>query len=98
MASNNTTAIDSLQAYDDGSRLIGTPIILNRITPDTRIEVEIFVNGVTFDDGTTFKTFTAADFDRFGRVYVKFLLPAGVKSAFCHRIHVYERDTYLGSF
>ncbi len=98
VSSNANTAIDTLAVYADGSRLIGTPIMLNRITPDTRVEVEIFINGVTFEDGTTFKVFTAADFDEFGRIYVKFLLPASIQSAYCHRIYVHEGDTYLGSF
>lgn len=96
--SNNRTAVDLLQTYPDGSRLIGTPIILSEITPDTRVEVEIFVNGVTFEDGTTLKVFTAGDFDEFGRVYVKFIHPAGLATSFCHRIHVYRGDHYLGTF
>ncbi len=96
--SNNRTAVDLLQTYPDGSRLIGTPIILSEITPDTRVEVEIFVNGVTFEDGTTLKVFTAGDFDEFGRVYVKFIHPAGLATSFCHRIHVYRGEHYLGTF
>jgi hypothetical protein len=98
VVSDNHTAIDVLQAYPDGSRLIGTPIMLSEITPDTRIEVEIFVNGVTFEDGTTLKVFTADDFDEYGRVYVKFVYPAGLGSSFCHRIHVYRGEKYLGTF
>jgi len=96
--SNETTAVDVLATYADGSRLIGTPIMLSRVTPDTRVEVEIFVRGVTFEDGTTIKTFTAADFDEYGRIYVKFILPAGVTSSYCHRIHVYEGEQYLGRY
>ncbi len=75
-----------------------TPIMLSTITPDTRLVVDIVVGGVTFDDGTGSKTFTAADFDQFGRVYVKFILPKGVSSAFCHRIKLFQGDTYLGIF
>jgi hypothetical protein len=97
-SSNNRTAIELLQIYPDGSRLIGTPIMLSEITPDTRIEVEIFVNGVTFEDGTTLQIFTAEDFDEFGRIYVKFLVPAGLQTSHCHRIHLYRGDNYLGTF
>ncbi len=96
--SNAQTAHDILASYPDGSRLIGTPIMISEITPDTRVEVEIFVNGVTFEDGTTLQVFTAEDFDEFGRVYVKFLYPLGLSSSFCHRIHVYRGDNYLGTF
>jgi hypothetical protein len=98
VASNGATAVDVLTVYSDGSRLVGTPIMLNEITPDTRVVIEIFVNGVTFEDGTIQKILTAADFDKYGRAYVKFLYPADLGTSFCHRIHVYNGDTYLGQF
>ena len=98
VASNDQTAVDVLKVYPDGSKLIGVPIILSRVTPDTRVEVDIFVNGVTFEDGTIQKIFTAADFDSLGRLYVKFLYPAGLRNSFCHRIYVYQGDTLVGEF
>lgn len=98
VASDEATANDVLSIYADGSRLLGTPIILNQITPDIRVVVEIFVKGVTFEDGTILKTLTAADFDQYGRVYVKFLYPKGLNTSFCHRIHVYNGSTDLGTF
>jgi regulation of enolase protein 1 (concanavalin A-like superfamily) len=98
VASDEATAVDVLATFDDGSSLVGTPIMLSNITADTKLVVDIVVGGVTFDDGTGSKTFTAADFDQFGRVYVKFILPKGVNSAFCHRIKLYQGDTYLGIF
>ncbi|AHF92747.1 beta-glucosidase [Opitutaceae bacterium TAV5] len=97
--SNEKTAVDALTFYPDGSILYGTTIQLSEVTPDTKVVVEIFLKGVTFEDGTTKKTFTAADFDALGRIYVKFLYtPGASKNSFCHRIHVYNGSTYLGTF
>jgi len=98
VASDDQTSDDVLVTYADGSMLIGTPIILSQVTPTTRVEVDIFVWGVTFDDGTIHKVFTAADFDSLGRLYVKFLYPAGMPHSFCHRISVYDGTTFLGGF
>jgi hypothetical protein len=98
IANNETTAHDVLQVYPDGSRLIGTPIILSELTDDTRVEVEIIVGGVTFEDGSVYKVFTREDFDELGRLYVKFLYQSGHSTSFCHRIHVYQSGNYLGTF
>ncbi len=98
VATISDTAMDLLQVYPDGSKLIGVPIIVSPLTDDTRVEVEIFVQGVTFDDGTIVKVLTKADFDEYGRIYLKFIYPAGVPGSICHRVHVYEGDTYLGQF
>ena len=92
------TALDVVTVYPDGSALIGVPIIVNNLTDATRVEVEIFVNGVTFEDGTILKVLTKVDFDAYGRVYLKFIYPADVNTSICHRIHVYEGDQYLGQF
>lgn len=98
VATVSDTAMDLLQTYPDGSQLIGVPIIVNHLTDDTRVEVEIFVQGVTFDDGTIVKVLTKADFDQYGRVYLKFVYPAGLAGSICHRVHLYEGQTYLGKF
>lgn len=98
VATVSDTALDLLQVYPDGSQLIGVPIIVSPLTDDTRVEVEIFVQGVTFEDGTIVKILTKADFDQYGRVYLKFIYPAGLPSSICHRVKVYEGASYLGQF
>lgn len=97
-ATVSDTAMDLLHSYSDGSKLYGVPIIVNNLTDNTRVEIEIFVAGVTFEDGTLRRTLTKGDFDQYGRFYAKFLYPAGVTTSICHRIHIYEGDTYLGQF
>ena len=54
--------------------------------------------GVTFEDGTTFKILTKADFDEYGRIYLKFIYPDGVSGSICHRIRIFEGDVDLGLF
>lgn len=97
-AAVSDTAMDLLQTYPDGSKLYGVPVIVNRLTDDTRIEVAITTAGVTFEDGTTFKILTKADFDEYGRIYLKFIYPDGVSGSICHRIRIFEGDVDLGLF
>ena len=97
-ATVSDTAMDLLQAYSDGSILYGVPVIVNRLTDDTAVKISITTQGVTFDDGTIVKTLTKADFDEYGRIYLKFIYPAGVSGSICHVVQVYEGATYLGQF
>ena len=97
-ATVSDTAMDLLQVYPDGSQLIGVPVIVNRLTEDTSVRIEITTQGVTFEDGTIVKILTKADFDQYGRIYLKFIYPPGVSGSICHRVHVYEGATYLGQF
>jgi hypothetical protein len=97
-ATVSDTAMDLLQSYPDGSKLYGVPVIVNRLTDDTVVKIAITTQGVTFEDGTTVKTLTKADFDEYGRIYLKFIYPAGVDGSICHVIHVYEGTTDLGQF
>jgi regulation of enolase protein 1 (concanavalin A-like superfamily) len=98
VSSNDQTSVDVLDVYADGSYLVGVPLMLSRITPDTRVEIEIFVAGVTFEDGSIFKVLTAEDFDEFGRYYMKFIKSSTAPYSICHRIRVYEGSTFLGEF
>jgi hypothetical protein len=97
VASNEQTSLDILQTYADGSQLIGTPIILSEIPDGLEVHLQIFVGGVTFEDGTTYKILTPEDFDEFGRYYAKFIKTPDAP-AHCHRIHMYLDGTYLGRF
>ena len=98
VANNEQTEIEILDTYEDGSTLYSMTMMLSEVTPDTRVEVNIFVSGVTFDDGTIRKVFNASDFDEYGRIKVNFVKGAGVATSICHRIKVYDGDDYLGQF
>lgn len=98
VATISDTAIELVQVYPDGSQLISVPVVVNNLTDHTRVEVEIFIQGVTFEDGTIVKTLTKTHFDQYGRAFLKFIYPPGLDGSICHRVHVYEGKTYLGMF
>ena len=57
--------------------------------------MSIFAAGVTFDDGTTVKTLTAADFDSLGRCKVRFIKAKGVYTSNCHSTKIYQNGVVI---
>ncbi len=98
VSSNAQTSIDVLERYADGSVLVGIPLILSDVPADIRVLVDLVVAGVVFEDGTITKTFTAADFDEFGRVQIRFISTADAMHSACHDIKVYQGDRLLGRY
>ena len=97
VSTDSETSSEVVEVYSNGTKLIQTPIILSQLPEGIKVVVEIFVGGVTFEDGTVKKTFYAADFDGIGRNYLRFVYPAGLSSSYCHRTHVYIGTVYLGT-
>ncbi|MDV7390728.1 hypothetical protein RZS08_05210, partial [Arthrospira platensis SPKY1] len=54
------------QTYDDGVDVIIMPIVASHVAPDMRIELEIFVAGVLFENGTTDTILLPEHFDDTG--------------------------------
>ena len=54
------------------------------------VTLEIFVSGVTFEDGTRTKTLTADDFDANGHITLRFIKARGVTTSVCHRTYIYQ--------
>jgi hypothetical protein len=65
-------------------------VILSRVPPDVTVQVRVIVGGVTFDDGTTYRELTSADFDALGRYKLRFILPASARSTNCHSITIIQ--------
>ena len=86
-----------LQHYADGSQLTEVVLQLGAVPPGTRVKLEIFVAGVTFEDGTRVKWLTAEDFDEYGVCRLTFIRGANVKTSVCHRTYIYQDDVLLGS-
>jgi hypothetical protein len=93
---SSETYIHILQAYGDGSKLVETMEVLSPVLPDITVQIIILLGGVTFEDGTTFEELTAADFDALGQYKLRFLMPAGVQTADCHRIQVKQGNNLVG--
>ena len=85
-----------LQHYADGSQLTEVVLQLGAVPPGTRVKLEIFVAGVTFEDGTRVKWLTAEDFDEYGVCRLTFIRGANVKTSVCHRTYIYQGEVRLG--
>jgi hypothetical protein len=97
VASSVDTGVFVIQTYTDGSELVEMPVVVTDVFPGIQVVISIFAGGVTFDDGTTVKTLTAADFNSLGVAMVKFIYPAGAKTSVCHTLKVYNGTTLVGS-
>jgi hypothetical protein len=93
--SGNNTYAKILQTYPDGSQLIESLLILSPVLPDLTVRLDVIVGGVTFDDGTTSRILTAADFDSMGQYLVHFIRPAGSTTSVCHSISVFQGSTLI---
>jgi hypothetical protein len=87
-----------IQFFPDGSLLIESLIVVSRVFPGMTITVQCAVGGLTFDDGTTTKTLTAADFDALGQCKLRFLkAPHTTNTANCHTITIFNNGTLIGT-
>lgn len=94
-SSGSQTGIYLVDEYADGSQLVEMRVVLSEVPDDLRLKFEIFVAGVTFEDGTTVKWFTKDDFNESGELTVRFLRGPGVTTSVCHRLYIYQGDQLL---
>ena len=95
----DTTAYGTLvvvQTYGDGSQLVEVLVTLNMVPPNLQIVYDIFVGGVTFEDGTLTLTVTASDFDELGQFKYRLIRGAGVTTSVCHTTDIYDGVTKIG--
>lgn len=85
---DNGTYCCVLRTYADGSKLVEVSILLGAVPEGLTVELEIFVSGVTFEDGTRTKILTADDFDENGMYSARFLKARGVTTSACHRTYL----------
>jgi hypothetical protein len=84
--------------YPDGSRLVQTAVAPSRILNDVRIEMQIIVGGVMFDDGTLVRVLRAGDFDDTRLARVNFIMPPGALTSNCHVMRAYQDLACLGEY
>jgi len=85
-----------LETYEDGSCMVEIVIRLSYVPSDLTIDLNIFVGGVTFDDGTTFRTVTAADFNELGEYRYRMIKASDALYSVCHTTSIYQDGTYIG--
>ena len=83
------------ESYPDGSQLVEVSLLIGAFPEGTEVELEIFVSGVTFEDGTRVKTLTAADFDADGHATVRFIRARGVSTSVCHRTRIRQNGALI---
>lgn len=83
---------DRTLGVDNGLVEIRSPLLLTHLAQGAYAVVTIFRAGVTFTDGTTVKTFTAADLDEYGVVELAFYFPVDQAGGYCHYIEIFDAN------
>ena len=94
--SGASTYIRMVDMFSDGSQLYEMQVILSRPRTDITVELDIFMPGVLFDDGTVARVITRADFDDEDSVLVGFVRSVEALSSVCHTLRLYQNGEYVG--
>jgi len=89
-------AMRTVTVFPDGSRMVMLQIALSSVPEDLVVQFQVAAGGVMFDDGTTARTVTAADFDAFGQYEYYLVLAEGASGSGCHTVGLYQGDTLIG--
>ena len=81
---------------DDVNRVKDTVFLSPFAPDDIEVRIEVFVSGVTFEDGTTVKTLKKTDFDALGLYELVLLKDIERTGSICHRIKVYQNGELVG--
>lgn len=94
--SSTDTGLEVIQTFDDGSQLIEMTLVSTPVLRQIRVQVDLVVGGVIFEDGTISKSIEAADFNAIGEARVRFIRPASAETSVCHTTRVYQGNSFLG--
>lgn len=78
--------------------LVDMDIVLSELHDDVKVVIDIYVAGVTFDDGTIYKELTREDFNELGQATVRFIKPHHTLTSICHHLWIYEDDEAIGGY
>jgi hypothetical protein len=96
--SSSEVDVRVIERLPDGSQLIEMATVLSSVPSHILVRFEIFVGGITFDDGTIVKELTAADFNQLGEARVRFIRPASAQTSVCHRTKIYQGGVMIGEY
>ena len=92
-------AVDSymwrVAKYPDGSTLVENEIIQKKLPANVDVRIRVIAGGVTFEDLSTERWITAADFSDVGEYKFRLLKPAGTPTA-CHIVQMYQAGALIG--
>lgn len=100
--SSNFTGIRQVDSTDDlvigdDIKVYNMKIVVSPVRPDIEFRINIFVAGVTFDDGTVVRIIPSSDFNANGMCSVDFVRPNEVDTSICHKVMAYQNDEYIGT-
>lgn len=90
------TTWNVIEQFSDGSFMVEAVISLGEVPDDLEIHLNIFRAGVLFDDGTTERIVTAADFDASGVYRYRLLQSPETIGAACHEVVIYQGGELIG--
>jgi len=88
--------ISVINTLEDGTQLIEMGLVLSPLLPAVRIDIELIVGGVVFEDGTVSKSLVFEDWDALGEAAVRFLRPGAARTSVCHKTKAYTGSVLLG--
>jgi hypothetical protein len=91
----NEGTIRLVEEYSNGTLMAEQVFTVDSFPLDFRIEVVVFVSGVTLDDGSLTRTITAEDFDETGTYRLRYIKTDALRTTLCHRIRVYQGNQLL---
>lgn len=94
--SGNQAYTRVLEVYPDGSQRVEMLVIASPVQTNVTFTIECIAGGVMFEDGTTLKTLSAADFDALGQCPVRFFRPASAVTSVCNSIKAYQGKYQIG--
>ena len=90
------TYLRQVETFEDGSQAIDGGFVMSPVLPNVKVDVQVLVSGITFEDGTLSHQITTADFDNLGTSKLRFIRSAGVKTSVCHAAKAYQDGVLIG--
>lgn len=92
------TGVVRANEFSDGSQQLQMGLVLSPVLPEVSTRIELLAGGVLFEDGSTVKKLSAADFDELGRATIGFVQAANSKTSVCHELDAYQDSIKLGVY
>ena len=92
---NGLTSITQIAVSEDGMRTIEMPVLFNGSTAHIDLQYNIFIGGVTFDDGTTNKTWSLNQLTSPHYPVVVVFQKSKSWGAVCHRGSIYQNGVRI---
>ena len=91
-ADSRTFIVEQHATYD----VWETVLVMKNLPSDVTIEIQVFIAGVSFVEGGSYRAITSANFNSLGEYRFRLIHPHSVSAATCHTIKMYQGGTYLG--